>query len=511
MKQSRLDSVRPCQTGRLPLSWALLPALIYAFAALIFVFWGGFIGDEGYYALMARNVSEGLMPYRDFFCPQMPLLYYAVGGWFSLFGPGVVAGRLMSGIFGLCAVILVCAACHRRAGALAAMVAGLLLACNPHIVFDTIEIKTQGLSFMLSAALIFVLSTKNDFFSIHRAVVALLFGSLMFLTRLSLLPALLLLWMYVGWRLRKRPVACLLLLGANIAVLSFLYFFFSADGNFVFGVYRVHSEYWSGGGWSLARFSVTLKSWFGNQMPIILFFFSAIAVFAVSSWRKLRQGLCPPDLPFLLFLLLSYWGYTLLHWSSVQSYATHQTVVAGFAVVFSAVTLAPVFHSLAARSRVFASAAFVLLLCLPMPFGEWAVSFKGDGSIGRIREAVGLIGKYAGKNDSILTFNVELPVEAGLRVPVECAMGEFSYVPNMPDQVAEKYRMLNLRKLAVEIESGRHRILCMGNREFAIMAGGNPDVAAQLKTLIDQKYLQVGSVKNYGQFNQELYIFAAKY
>ncbi len=491
--------------------WISVPLAFYLVIALVFVFWGGFVGDEGYYALMSRNIADGLKPYRDFFCPQMPLLYYTYAGWFSLVGPGIVNGRLLSAMFGAASVILVAYACLRRGGKMAGLIGGLLIACNPHIIFDSIEIKTQSLSLLLASGLVFVLAKREIAHPLREALLALLLGNLMFFTRLSLLPSLVVLWAVLGWRLRQAPGAFALLLAGNFVVLAASLSFFSADGSMLFGVYRVHSEYWGGGDWSFARLGVTMKSWIGNQLPIIVLFISAIGVFLASCWRSLRTRTALPNADFLVFLLFSYWGYTFLHWSSVQSYATHQTVVAGFAVVFSMTVLAPILEKLYRESRMFCTVAFAALLCLPMPFGEWGFNLNGNNSIGRTREALSVIGKYAGKNDSILTFNVELAVDGGYKIPVECAMGDFSYIPNMPDKLCEKYRMMNLRMLVSAIESGRHRILCMGNREFAIMAGGDQKLAGQLKELIDRKYIQVGSVNNYGQFNQELFIFAAKY
>jgi len=53
-------------------------------------------GDEGFYLVAARLVSEGHRPYADFFYLQMPLLPYALAGWLAVAGPGWIAARLFS-------------------------------------------------------------------------------------------------------------------------------------------------------------------------------------------------------------------------------------------------------------------------------------------------------------------------------------------------------------------------------------------------------------------------------
>src|ERR1700677_3660672 len=68
--------------------WYVLFAVIYGAFAFNYFFYGGFIEDEGIYALAARNVMDGMKPYRDFFFAQMPLLPYVYAAWFSIFGAG---------------------------------------------------------------------------------------------------------------------------------------------------------------------------------------------------------------------------------------------------------------------------------------------------------------------------------------------------------------------------------------------------------------------------------------
>jgi hypothetical protein len=57
------------------------------------------------------------------------------------------------------------------------------------------------------------------------------------------------------------------------------------------------------------------------------------------------------ELFFPAYCLASYVAVTLTHWSQVQSYPTHQTVLTGFAVVFIALLLAPAVNVVAERYR----------------------------------------------------------------------------------------------------------------------------------------------------------------
>lgn len=64
-------------------------AVVVVWATLLLLFIGLHrlvAGDEAFYTLAIRLVSEGKTPYRDFFYPQMPLLPYIYAGISSAFG-----------------------------------------------------------------------------------------------------------------------------------------------------------------------------------------------------------------------------------------------------------------------------------------------------------------------------------------------------------------------------------------------------------------------------------------
>jgi 4-amino-4-deoxy-L-arabinose transferase-like glycosyltransferase len=76
--------------------WALR-VLVTVVAATALVFLGHermIDGDEGFYLMAARLISEGKRLYTDFFFPQMPFLGWIYGGWFWLTGRSWFGARL---------------------------------------------------------------------------------------------------------------------------------------------------------------------------------------------------------------------------------------------------------------------------------------------------------------------------------------------------------------------------------------------------------------------------------
>jgi hypothetical protein len=62
-------------------------------------------GDEGFYTLATKLVSQGRVPYKDFFYPQMPLLPYLFYGWASATS-GTLSWQGLRGLSAVCATLI---------------------------------------------------------------------------------------------------------------------------------------------------------------------------------------------------------------------------------------------------------------------------------------------------------------------------------------------------------------------------------------------------------------------
>jgi len=223
-----------------------------------------------------------------------------------------------------------------------------------------------------------------------------------------------------------------------------------------------------------------------------------------------RRGWPAMELPAVL--LACHWGLTFFQWSQVQNYPTHHSVSAAFAIAFTALVLQPVLAEVPRRSLLPVGLCFVVatLICLPFTtvefngFGDRAFSF---GRQDYIAEALGIIKKHAKPGDQLLSFNVELAVNGNYRMFPGCEQSEWCYMPRVPDDFADRHHLLNSGRLIAAIRDGAAPIITMTDRDFMIMAAGDRERAETLKKLLDDRYQNVGLVKNYGQFQQNLYIF----
>lgn len=144
--------------------------------------------DEGFYAVAARLVSEGEVPYRDFGFSQGPGYPVVMALPMRLAGGGFVAQRVVASVFVLCAVAVVVRALwgsSRRAGA---SLAALVVASSASALAASALGKTYALAGLALAVVgsVFVSAPSPGAASAVTFIVA---ASVAVATRLSLLPA----------------------------------------------------------------------------------------------------------------------------------------------------------------------------------------------------------------------------------------------------------------------------------------------------------------------------------
>jgi hypothetical protein len=465
-----------------------------------------FCQDEGFYALAAKHVSQGMRPYRDFLYAQMPFLPYVYAAWFRVFGASIEAGRALSVLLSVVGTGFLMASCRRLAGDMAAVVAGLLMLASCYTWADLAAIKTQALCHALASASIYAVVRTAETPRLLGYATAMALMSLAFLTRLTFLVPLVGLWAYVAWNLRAKPLHAVGLIALNAVLLLASIRWFWADGNLAFGTYVLHRDFLGAEPWTWTRLRWTIKGSIGNQMVVLFLFLFA----AIRFLRSPADGRLAAQPALLAWLLFSYVGSTLLHWSTVQNYPTHQTPITSFGIVFAIAVLKPILDSVSSQGRGAAFAAFLLACGLASPFSEMSVidSLQAkDGGLTGISEGVRILSDNVVPGSRLLTFNDELAVNGGYDVVRGCDAYQFGYVPGMADEAAAKFHTLNLNGLREAIESPSTAAIAVNDRDFAIMAAGNSDLAKELKAAIDKHYHNVGVVKRYGQFGLDLFIF----
>ncbi len=143
--------------------------------------------DEGFYAIAARNVMEGEIPYRDFSYTQMPLLPYLNGAMMKVFGFGLKTQRILNIIWSCIGLLAAILALRQRLGRWEpGILAAFCVVSSPHFV------QLMGMGNSHGAATMFlslaVAAAISRFPYMRRLVAFGVFAALAVGCRLSVAP-----------------------------------------------------------------------------------------------------------------------------------------------------------------------------------------------------------------------------------------------------------------------------------------------------------------------------------
>lgn len=404
------------------LGWLLLA--IWASVELLFVFFGTYAGDEGWYTLISREVFRGRLLYRDLRFTQMPLLPYLYGLVFQLLPGRIESLRLASGLFAFSGLIAVWQVAVRRYGAWAALLVLAVLVLDRGFAYHVSNVKTQGLTFALAA---WSLWFADRGACSHRGwLLAGIFAGLALLTRLSCLPfALLLPFLGAaavprGERLRCAVTAAI---GAvAVPALIAAVFCLAAGHNFFFGIYGFHASIAATSPLSCTSEFLGFWKQFIQQQPMGIL--CMLAGTGAACWLAFVRKHVPL---FEVFFIVVWIGITAIHATRRPSYAVYQVPLA-WAPALLAGFVAAQLKSRPAWAKAFA-AAVCLGAAVAIPFQEGSFHFRSDyrtpAGLYRLAEPIRKAGKV-----KLVTLDAGFAVCAPDAILLPgYEMSEFSFIP----------------------------------------------------------------------------------
>ena len=512
--------------------WSSLALSVCAALALYgFAVWFGNLNqDEGWYLYAARSVSDGAVPYRDFFFTQGPVMPYVYGWLARLWVPyGVLGGRLVTAFFGLLGCVLAALLARRAVPAQRAAEAGImafaLTACNLYHVYFTAIPKTYALGACLLLGgylmLSLCLSRRKQTSSRMSCMWALPAGLLVALaagTRLSLgavLPVTAL-WLLVMYRRTGSAFFWFSLGGALGLVLVYGPLLLEAREQFFFA----QSFHVSRGGHDLFFMVGSLARVVRAYLPVCLLG-AALVIFRLLHAHVAPHQAAdeePEEIVYRGEVWPSLWICAFLAVFLVQlatpfPYDDYQVPVMGLLVAAltgwaanstSSGTLRGslcLFWVLASMASTFAS---------PLP-QEWLVVRqdrfwtvrKPVSDLALLRATARDIRRLADGERVLLTQDLYLAVETGMSVPKGLEMGPFSYFPALSDADAARFHVLNRNRLSALLASAPCGVAAFSGYGLAIRSPVMDEVPQEdvqvFLGLLGKNYDRVQDVPDFGQ------------
>lgn len=402
---------------------------LLAFSAAIvlsaFAVWFGSLNqDEGWYLYAARMVSEGYMPYRDFFYTQGPLMpiVYSLFGWVWN-SWGLLGARIMTAAVGLISIFFSVALARRlvpdskaEQRCAAGMIVFLTLACNLYHLYYVAIPKTYAL-----ASLFVVVGFYLYSFVDRRPAIAAMGSAFVFAlaagTRISLGAILAIVGITLLVRRRWRAAAFFALGGALALAIVYGPFLFDAGARA--GLVAAQQYHASRGGydivWTVGSIS-RLVRWY---LPI---FVVLVLGFGIKASPMLRT------------LAAAFAAVFAVQMMAPFPYEDYQVPVMALVAVYAAVKFAERASSNLVRATLLTMAmAFCCSFGSPllekwMTNGQdrfWSIK-KEKSELAQLREVARIINQLDPDGKDLLTQDTYLAIETGRRVPRGLEMGPFS-------------------------------------------------------------------------------------
>ena len=504
---------------------------LLALALYVLNLWLGNLNqDEGWYLYAALERAAGRLPYRDFFFSQGPLMPRVYGLLSPFWAPfGVAGGRAVTALLGLggagLAAWLAARSAPRGRGLACAVTALLLTAGNVyHSYFTTIP-KTYALASLLLLAGVAALWQPSG----SRAAWCVGLGGLLLAgaacTRLSLGIALPVAGCFLLFHARRWKGAWLgfgvgglaglaLLLGPVLATDSDAFRF----SNFFHASRGTEGLLFAAG--SVSRL-------IRHYLPLAAL---ALAALALRGWagRAPRHPDTEVPPPGLGLALLIFAAVFVVHLLSPFPYDDYQVPVMPLAALATSIAF---WRALPAnsdtviegrRQRVLVA---VLLAWAALGAGtstlneEWMivgkdrfwVVRKSQPDLALLRATGREIAAQVPPEAYLLTQDTYLAVEARRRVPPGFEMGPFSYFPELGDADAQRYHVLNARRLATTLAAGQAPVIALSGYGLALAAPvmtpvPEPQIAAFLE-IIGRRYRLDRTIEHFGQAHTPLKIW----
>lgn len=492
-------------------SWIFWCLALGAFAVLgtAAVWMGGLNQDEGWYLYAAQLVSEGQMPYRDFFYTQGPLLplVYSAFAWVWQ-GFGLLGGRVLTLLIGTAGLAFAVALARRLVSedrrTAAGLLTFLLLGSNLYHLYYLAIPKTYALAslFVLMGVFLLSVAVRDRLWMASVAALSLAFAAGARVSLGALLPVvgLLLLverrWKTLGW-----------FCAGGFLGLALVYGPFLLDGRALSGLVAAQRYHAARGGfdvvWTVGSFS-RLVRWY---LPVFVLLGMWLFGGRLTAQDSGRQTSVTLVLRALSFGFLAVFAVQML---APFPYEDYQVPVMGLLAVFVAV------ETVAAASdvrRLWLRTLLVLGMTWAGSFGSpllekwstngqdrfWSLK-KPKSELAQLREVAAEVEALDPGGTDILTQDLYLAIETGRHVPKGLEMGPFAMLSD-----AEWRELLNAAPCSLAALSGY---------SFAIrppVCDERP-VNEQMEywSILKRKYELVSREENFGQNQTTLLMLKRK-
>ena len=525
----------------LTILWAIV-VVGWAGLTLVNLYRGQLNQDEGWYLYAAGLVADGQLPYVDF-CytqgPVLPFVYSLADGWVNQ--SGVLGGRLFTVLISMLSLGFAVGLAKRLSPEYANGMAMLLTACllglNVFHNYYSVVVKTYALAGLFVMAGLYCLTHTFRRGGGMMAFVAGILIALAVGTRASAIAVVPVVCLYLWWVRSQAPMAWFWFsfsCAASGAVL-FLPFAMAAPESFWFSVVDYHK------GREVASIASTLLTKGGfvalviqGYLVVSILFFSGLIAQATGVGMATRyDGASGVPASFRAMLWLAFFAVSILHFIAPFPYHEYQVMIMPVLVVVLSVSSVCMCGERVVNRALWLCVVVVGASALSvmsssrlqdrMMYGMdrlW-LDMKSDSAIAELRKVSSRL-KVAVKERGLapeetvlLTQDLYLAVETGMKVPEGLEMGPFSYMPDFSTEDAQARHVMNDEMLRELIATTSAPVAAISGYGLSVQSPQVLELSAakqrQLRDLLEERYDPLGSeIERFGQNDSPLQLYRLK-
>ena len=413
--------------------WVITLWLTVVGSGLVILFSCNFHQDEHFYAYAVRLASQGQILYRDFYFNQTPVMPYAYAPMQWLLPGNLLALRLLTLALGAAGLAVLARVAWHRFGPMTAVFL-LLFSLNGGMqyLFSTTKIYALGTLF-LALSLAFVWPRK---WRPWYAVAAGVLMALAVLTRLSFLPGLPLLVIYMACRSdlpgNRWMTATLAAAGGGAALAAIAgVFIWLAPYEFYMNIYAVNASA------GVAADEITMRRilWglipFGSKIirdyGFVLMSFAALLPWLLHTiWNRRRSGSLKPtadELAYAFLILLAGLIFG-VHLKRPMPYHEYVVIIVPVAALGAGIVWQRIWSSLPEASTRFLLVAGIVLMIAAGWGSQWVSVLELNGRrlpISRLQEVAAALAQEVQPGEKVYTFYPVIAYMADAEVPTPMA------------------------------------------------------------------------------------------
>jgi|GEM_PF-5105067 len=484
----------------------------YIALGIVYIFHGYIHPDEGHYLLTGKLVYQGMVPYKDFQYVQSPLYPYFSGSFHLLLGGSLKAGRFFSFSLGFITLAMVARLAKQSHGPGAAAVTSALIGFNPFIIYCFTIVKLFSLTAFL-ATLSYSIWASERLSNRARYGLSLLIMSLAFGVRMSILPGLAILFLFISileWRNTKMILFAGLVILCSVSVI-FLPFYFFAPEQFLFNLFSYHGLRDMGSSWGslLIRYEAISGLARDYFFPLLLFFLLLPTVSEMIR-RNRHNNYNTATLTGIVLTVSA------IHFVSRNAYiSTYFSIIFPLFALLTGMAFAEMLDRIDNGQIKKQFLLSVALGCLIMPLAlaqSFAIPAIRTNPVNKIVEISNFIKKNTKANDVVWTYNNAIAMGAGRNVLPGTEMNSITFSEAWSRERCKKFRLLNKEMVLGMIEQKIPKVIVVSKRGLAmeypeftwVKTGDKESVFAAL----NRHYKLVKVYKNFGVIpTDETYLY----